>query len=454
MATLDEIYKNKAKSGYAGSTEALDYNQMLNQINQNMAAVQNQLNAYSNPNSSGYWEAVDDNKWKYTDRYGNVTYNTGDASNNWNGIGANWNADTGRWESNTDLVDVNQAKNDLNNTYNNLLMQQLMVGNMAGQQNFYDNMASQMEEMYAGQQEALEQQLAAQQAATQQRIDANVQQINQLRPTYQQQAADAAQQAYINKMLAGKTLNEKLAANGLNGTGVSESAAIQNENTYSNSVNEALIARDNALRGLDNQIANVRAGGDVTLSELESAYASNLANLLNAQANAQWGMAQEAQNTQNALLQNYIAMLDAQNKQNIAQNQWQQEFDYAAQQAELDRQNALAAAAAKAYTSGANNYSYSDIDKIYKAAKENGQPMSDAHIEAYKNLYGFEPVLYDEANVDAGVNQLKSAINHGKNNGVIWNDQMKADYLKALNNYEYGLNLSQNDMLEILSRLG
>lgn len=251
----------------------------------------------------------------------------------------------------------------------------------------------------------------------------------------------------------------------MNGTGVSESAAIQNENSYSNSVNDAIVARDNALRGLDEQIATVKAGGDETLSELESAYASNLSNLLANQANSQWSIAQQAQANQNNLIDSYVNLLNAQNQQNIANNQWQQQFDYAAAQDELNRQNALAAASAKAYSNGSSNdYTLNEITKVYEAAKANGQPLSDTQVQAYKNWYGFDPVLYDETNVKAGVNQLKKALAQGESvlqsayeQGLVpsptWNDATKAAYLKQLQRMN-GWNLTDNDLDEILYRVG
>lgn len=429
---LDDVYRSRARQ-----SSGFDLGSMMDQINNQMNQIQNEINRYSNPASSGSWTAVGNNQWKYTDRFGNTTYDTGTRDNNWNGIDSQW--DGSKWIGNTDLVDANSMLNDLNNAYNNLAMQNMMLQSMYNQQQQYSQMQSALEEQYA-----------AQQAAAEARINANIDAINAKRPEYQQQAENAAQQAYINKMLAEKSLGEKMAASGLSGTGATESAAIRNENNYGNSVNSAISERDNALRGLDNQITNVRAGGDATLSELDAAYQSNLLNLLQNQQNAEWSMAQ-----------NYVEMMNQLNQQDIANKFQQAQFDYAKEQDALDRLAAQQAAAAKAYSSsgsssgsgsssssGKPRYTLDGVTKVVNAAKNDDQVLSDDVIEAYRYWYGYDPVLYNENNVAQGLKFINAERN--KNPDVTWSDELLSGYIKQLalvNGY------SNNDQIEIMKRL-
>lgn len=230
--------------------------------------------------ATGSWYA-DGDKWVYEDQYGNKDYN-----HSWDD--SVWDADEGIWK-----------------------------GWGSGE-------PPRQENPMGDYQDYLEQARREQERAMQARIDGQVDGINALRPDYQKQAESSAQQAYINKMLAQKGLGEQMAAQGLSGTGVTESANIANENTYGNSVNQTINARDNALRGLDNQITQVRAGGDSDIASMNSQYAQQLAQML---------MQQEQQKWENQFRQDQL---------NSSNNQFNQQFDYQKAQDELNRQAALA----------------------------------------------------------------------------------------------------------------
>ena len=283
-------------------------------------------------NDTGKWYA-DGSKWVYEDPYGNKTYDTGNKNNNYNGIDSSWNGTS--WVGNTVLDDPNERKQNLSNQYVT---------------EYTEYMKQQAAEREAERQSAIEEAYAAQRRAELERQQAQIGQINNLRPEYNQQAEMTAQQAYINKMLAEKGLNEKLAANGLSGTGVSESAKISNENNYGNSLNQTLQARDDALRGLDNQIQAVRSGGNANLSAIEAAYQQQVLNALEQQRQEEWQMKQY----QDAMAQQQWQNNFNQQQFDTANNQWNQQFDYQKQQDALAAQQALQAAAARSYSSGSS----------------------------------------------------------------------------------------------------
>ena len=299
----------------------------------------------------GYWTAVDDKNWKYTDQYGNSTTDVKNADGSYK-YGSTWDSSAGKWVGTDSLTDTKSA-------YEEAIRNQQFYQGIADQQAYNDRRQSAIEEAYA-----------AQRRAELERQQAQIGQINNLRPEYDKQAEMTAQQAYINKMLAEKGLNEKLAANGLSGTGVSESAKISNENNYGNSLNQTLQARDDALRGLDNQIQAVQSGGNANLSAIEAAYQQQVLNALEQQRQEEWQMKQY----QDAMAQQQWQNQFAQNQFNTANSQWQQQFDYQKQQDALAAQQALQAAAARSYSGGGNgskssgsSMKISEVDKDRKS---------------------------------------------------------------------------------------
>ena len=117
-----------------------------------------------------------------------------------------------------------------------------------------------------------QQKLLSEQAASQ-RYQNLINQINQQRQPIQQQFEADSQAAYINKMLAGKQINQTLNQLGLStqGFGVSQQAA--NETAYGQNINQLLLGRNQAYQNLDNQITNVTGEYNASRSELDATYA-------------------------------------------------------------------------------------------------------------------------------------------------------------------------------------
>lgn len=392
-------------------------------------------------NDTGKWYA-DGSKWVYEDPYGNKTYDTGNKNNNYNGIDSSWNGTS--WVGNTVLDDPNERKQNLSNQYVT---------------EYTEYMKQQAAEREAERQSAIEEAYAAQRRAELERQQAQIGQINNLRPEYNQQAEMTAQQAYINKMLAEKGLNEKLAANGLSGTGVSESAKISNENNYGNSLNQTLQARDDALRGLDNQIQAVRSGGNANLSAIEAAYQQQVLNALEQQRQEEWQMKQY----QDAMAQQQWQNQFAQNQFNAANSQWQQQFDYQRQQDALAAQQALQAAAARSYSGGGSgstkssgsSMKISEVDKIIQENLKNGYLPSQDMMDAYSNYYGHDLTLpYNSDNVSQLIDKIKEGQRYNTFKAADKETEVKliTDYLKAVaqSNPQY----TDIDIAQVLRQLG
>jgi hypothetical protein len=123
-----------------------------------------------------------------------------------------------------------------------------------------------------------QQRLLDQQAATQ-RYQNLLEQINQQRNPLQQQFATDTQAAYINKMLAGKQVNQNLSQLGLNTSGFGVGQQLQNETTYGQNVNQLILGRNQGLQNIANQEVNATGQYGAEQTQLESAYAGRLAEL-------------------------------------------------------------------------------------------------------------------------------------------------------------------------------
>ena len=387
----------------------------------------------------GYWTAIDDKNWKYTDQYGNSTTDVKNADGSYK-YGSTWDSSAGKWVGTDSLTDTKSA-------YEEAIRNQQFYQGIADQQAYNDRRQSAIEEAYA-----------AQRRAELERQQAQIGQINNLRPEYDKQAEMTAQQAYINKMLAEKGLNEKLAANGLSGTGVSESAKISNENNYGNSLNQTLQARDEAYRGLDNQIQAVQSGGAANLSSIEAAYQQQVLNALEQQKQQEWQMKQYYDQMAQQQWQNNFN----QQQFDTANNQWNQQFDYQKQQDSLAAQQALQAAAARSYSVGGNgskssgsSMKISEVDKIIQENLKNGYLPSQDMMDAYSNYYGHDVTLpFNNDNV----NRLVSTIKEGQRYNTLkaadkeTEAKLVSDYLNAImaSNPQY----TQLDIIQALKQLG
>ena len=139
----------------------------------------------------------------------------------------------------------------------------------------YDIYKEQMEKAYQLQNQAYENQLAAARQAADTAKD-------ELNRSYDQ----AAQNAYINMMQEKAALPQQLAALGLSGTGISETAALNNTADYQNTLNANELERAEKLAALYDKLMATEAAGGVSQAELAANLYSQLAAAAMNQANA------------------------------------------------------------------------------------------------------------------------------------------------------------------------
>lgn len=146
-----------------------------------------------------------------------------------------------------------------------------------------------LDEYYAQMKSAQRAAAAAQEAQTRAAVEA----LQGNRRTIEQDAEEAAKQAYISRMLTEKRLPQQLAATGSSG-GMTDSAVLRMNSDYENSRNDIMNAKNNALADLNNQIVQVEATGDISLAQQQSEWAQQLAQM-------QWQLAQQEAERQHEL---------------------------------------------------------------------------------------------------------------------------------------------------------
>ena len=204
------------------------------------------------PGYSNYNTTMADYKQRNPDHY---TYNTstGGYTNRVNGVNYIVNRDDPRYAE----------------IANNYAVQNGGIGGM-GTVNHpvgYEKVKSIQDASYYEQRNAAQQQInAAVKALQDSIINAN--------QTYDQ----AAKEQYAAKRIAEKNMGQALAAQGLSNTGVAETTALGNETNYLNNLNQNEVAREQAVRAIQSQIAQTQAAGAGTLAEIGANYSNNLTN--------------------------------------------------------------------------------------------------------------------------------------------------------------------------------
>lgn len=171
--------------------------------------------------------------------------------------------------------------------------------------NLYKNMIEQMYSSASAQQEA------AQRAAIEQAVNDLSGQKTGIVQSYD----DLYKQLYLERRRAEKNLPQQLAAMGISG-GMSESSALGIQNSYANALAQGEQEKLNTLNDIDQAIANARLTGEIGIAQQAaqlamdklSAYGSYVNGLMNQQ-------------------QYYNNFLFNQQQADIANSQWQQEWD-------------------------------------------------------------------------------------------------------------------------------
>lgn len=213
---------------------------------------------------------------------------------------------------------------------------------------------------------ALEEQKNAYDAATQ----AAVSGLDGMRSGVNQQAQNAAQQAYIAYMQGERDLPQTLAAGGLSG-GESESAALALQTNYENNRNSIVQNRDNMLNDISIQIAQAQAQGDMNKAQALSQYYNNLAGM----SMQQW------QTMYNAQLQREMAALQQQYSLEQQQRGFENEKAMLTYKQQLAQQEAAGKAAMSAR--GASAQSTAAGDETPKFGSEPSNPIGDGDLPIY-----------------------------------------------------------------------
>ena len=215
-------------------------------------------------------------------------------------------------------------------------------------------------------------------------------QINAQRDTVLNNYNDSARQAYINKMLASKNVEQELSQRGLNTSGLVGSAYANVENAYSSNLANLQANRDNSIRDIDNKVLNTQLEYDVQENQL-------LGEIENAKLELQkYGNELAYQRYQNALAnymnfvnqENYVKEFEYQKQQDkLAQENWQKEYDFALKQYEdsLKKSSVARSGGSSSNSSGSNSsFSWKDTGTQPEASKEL-IPISDTAFRVVQN---------------------------------------------------------------------
>lgn len=271
-----------------------------------------------------------------------------------------------------------------------------------------------------------QQKLLDQQAVTQ-RYQNLLNQINQQKEPIQQQFAADSQAAYINKMLAGRQINQNLSQMGLSSTGFGIGQQALNETAYGQNLNQLMLQRNQSLLGLQNQAINAAGEYGVNQTQLESNYLGRATDLNK----------YIAEQTQNQYNNTYSQMLSAKQYQDqLAQLAWENQYKER-QLAEQKRQADLTYAAStygfgdgtttNDTTTDSNTAAVTNEDN--KIVTANKSPMlSSKTASNWLNENISKQVI---ANKGITVGTLKSALTNAFNKKILTEDDVR----KILNTF-------------------
>lgn len=120
-----------------------------------------------------------------------------------------------------------------------------------------------------------QQKMLDQQALTQ-RYSNLVNQINQQKTPIQERYSADTQGAYVNKMMAGRQLNQNLSQLGLNTQGFGINQQMLNENAYGRTLGDLATNRNTQLQGVENQLTNTLGQQQADLYSLDATYGNRL----------------------------------------------------------------------------------------------------------------------------------------------------------------------------------
>lgn len=194
-----------------------------------------------------------------------------------------------------------------------------------------------------------------QKQALQQQQQLTQNQINSQKNDVMQTYNDNARQAYINSMLGKKSVEQELSQAGLNTSGLLGSAYANVENAYGNNLATLQTNRDNSINDINEQLNNANIQYAIQESEL-------LADIENAKLEIQkYGDELAYQKYQDAL-NNYLTFANydyQKDRDEVADSQWNKEYDLALKQYELSKKNSTAKTSSSTRSSSSSKSSSS-----------------------------------------------------------------------------------------------
>lgn len=161
---------------------------------------------------------------------------------------------------------------------------------LAEQSSARNNMVSEYQNLYSGQNNAYQQLAAQQQAAQAAAVQKAVNSLESRKASTDAQYADLFRQLYVDRMRGQKNMDQQLAAGGVTG-GAAETTRLGYDTAYEDALRQGEQGRIDALGLLDQAIADARLTGDLesanvaaaAAKEQADAYADTLKYLINRQ---------------------------------------------------------------------------------------------------------------------------------------------------------------------------
>ena len=214
--------------------------------------------------------------------------------------------------------------------------------------------------------------------ANQQQIATN--QINAQKDDVMQAYNDNARQAYINSMLAKKSMEQQLSQAGLDKTGTVGSAYANIENAYGNNLASLQASRDKSIQNINQELNNTQLQymakenellADIENSKLElQKYGNQLAyqKYQDALSNYMNFANYDYTKTMNNRDYNYQVSRDK-----VADSQWQKEYDLALKQYELSKKKATSSGSSRSSSSSKTYKTFSSNSKNNKDFKDDSK---------------------------------------------------------------------------------
>lgn len=222
--------------------------------------------------------------------------------------------------------------------------------------------------------------------ANQQQIATN--QINAQKDDVMQAYNDNARQAYINSMLAKKSMEQQLSQAGLDKTGTVGSAYANIENAYGNNLASLQANRDKTIQNINQELNNTQlqymAKENELLADIENAklelqkYGNQLAyqKYQDALSNYMNFANYDYTKTMNNRDYNYQVSRDK-----VADSQWQKEYDLALKQYELSKKKATSSGSSRRSSSSRKSNSSNSSKTFGDSTKTNTETTQNITLQ-------------------------------------------------------------------------